>query len=192
VQRKTFINTRARFQRLTDAKLFSGWVRHFGKNTLVVSLTRDGVVKAGDIFIFQVFGPGSVAMFEATVSLAKGQEITLAITNDVRLIRSSEEMRVLVEGMTGTLLYELREHEIMFVDVSDKGAGVLSPRSIPKDATVELHIDTSQGKVICTGEIRYCKLEPKIPGQYRIGMRLTPQNRIDIARWQKLMLLEAA
>ncbi|HEY3780878.1 MAG TPA: PilZ domain-containing protein [Fimbriimonadaceae bacterium] len=188
--KKHFFNTRARIQRIRDAKLFSGWVRSFSGTTVVVTLNRDENVRPGESFVFQVQGPGSVAMFTAVLELAFGTELTLKLVSEVRFTKSEGSMRLLVEGMTGQLIYDEYELEVTILDLSENGAGVVTDESLEKGTGIQLIIDSPQGRVDCAGEVIYCR--PLDDNQYRIGMSIKPQNRVDTARWQRLLFSDAA
>jgi hypothetical protein len=192
MQRRSFSNTRTRFQRLRDAKLFAGWVRNFARNTLIVTINKQVAMEPGEEFSFQVFGHGSSAVFRAALVVQCGDELTFAITDAVRLVKTHEEIRLLVEGVTGVLRYDGCETEVHMVDISPGGAGLLIPHMIQKDTKVDLTIDSPQGQILCEGIVRYCRAEDRVPGQYRVGMTLKPHNRVDVARWQRLLMADAA
>lgn len=187
MQKRGFTNTRTRFQRLSDAKLFSGWVRSFNRSGLVVSIAKEAVVGVGEVFMFQVFGHESLAMFKATLALTMDEELTFAVMGPMQLLKSSEEMRILVEGLTGSISFEGSETDVLFVDVSSNGAGLVSPEPLPKDAVVEVRIDSPQGTVVFEGRVRYCKALENTREQFRIGLQIQPQTRIDSARWAKVI-----
>jgi PilZ domain len=189
--KKHFFNTRARVQRIRDAKLFSGWVRSFSGTTLVATLSREAQVTPGETFVFQVQGPGSVAMFTAVLELAFGMELTLNLISEVKFVKSDGTMRLLVEGMTGQLIYENYEIDVTILDLSENGAGVVTDEALEKGTGIQLVIDSPQGRVDCSGEVIYCR-RLEVGNQYRIGMSIKPQNRVDTARWQRLLQAEAA
>jgi hypothetical protein len=62
---------------------------------------------------------------------------------------------------------------------------------VEKGTGIELIIDSPQGRVDCKGEVIYCR-RLNIGNQYRIGMSIKPQNRVDTARWQRLLFSDAA
>lgn len=92
--RKNLSNTRARFQRLSDAKLFSGWVRNFGKHSILVVTPKDVECAAGEEFMFQVYGPGKVAVFRAVLESCVGNELSLRYAGDITYMPGTEEMRI--------------------------------------------------------------------------------------------------
>ncbi len=190
--KKTRANTRARFQRLRDAKFFWGWVRTFGKTNVVVALATEAKCERGDVFIFRVHGPGTTAVFRAVLEFQHGNELTLGLVGDVHYEEGEEDMRVLMDGASGKLISLGTELEVLVVDVSACGAAVLCDVELPKDSVVELYLDTRMGQVVAKGVVKYCRSASGLNNQYRIGMSLTPENRVDLARWQQLLLSEAA
>src|SRR5690242_8609715 len=105
MQKKTFTNTRTRFQRISDAKLFSGWIRKFGRSMFMVTLSREAAVSPGEEFAFQAFGHGTLGVFRGILTLVSGYDLTFSYSSEVQLQKSKEEMRLLVEGMTGSMCY---------------------------------------------------------------------------------------
>jgi len=190
--RKKLSNTRARFQRLRDAKIFSGWVRTFSENNVVVVTPKDMEYETGDTFVFQVYGPGNIAVFRAVMEYCSGNVLSLRLASTVHFATQTEDMRLLLEGTTGVLMSEGCNFDVMLVDVSARGAAVLSSGQLDKGAPIELHIDSNLGQVVVKGEVKYCRKAEGMQDQYRIGMSLKPDNRIDSARWQQILAAEAA
>lgn len=190
--KRTFRNTRARFQRLRDAKLFSGWIRNFNGPTVVLTLARAAELQPGDEFMFQVFGHGTMAMFRAELSLQAGDQLTFQVIGPTQYRRSKEDMRLLADGITGVLTCDGFDIDVIFVDLSVKGAGVICGQQLTKGSAIELRIDSSQGPILCTGEVVYSKRMSLNDFQFRVGLSVTPRGRIDLARWQRLLLTDAA
>jgi hypothetical protein len=189
---KTLSNTRARFQRLKDAKLFTGWIRSFRKNNFVVVTPKEYEGAISDEFIFQVSGPGNVAVFRAILDYCHGNELVLRLVSEIRFTSAAEDMRLLIEGTSGALVSDGCEFEVLVVDVSATGAAVIASVELKKGDPVELRIDSTLGQVMVKGEVKYCRSAEGQSNQFRIGMSLTPDNRVDSARWQRLLSSEAA
>lgn len=187
--RSMFTGTRTRFQRLKDAKLFSGWVRVFREDRLVVTVTRGSKALAGEQFAFQVFGHSATAQFTATVTASVGDEISFSINGDFQLVKSTEKVRILTEGLNGALIINEQEFAVRIADLGQGGAGIMSTMPMEKGESTTLRIDYGQGPITCNGIVRYCRATDDMI--FRIGLSLTPHNRVDVARWQRL-LAEAA
>ncbi len=168
--KKTLANTRARFQRLSDAKLFAGWVRIFDKHTIVVLSNTTAPCKPGDQFMFQVYGPGKVVLFKAGVQAQYGHEISFSILSEMQYAPAKEEMRVLAEGTTGVLKGDGHEMEVMLIDISPKGAAVISAIFFSKETPVELLVASPAGPINLKGHVRNCREAEGMRSQYRVGI----------------------
>lgn len=188
--KKTLANTRARFQRLSDAKLFSGWVRIFDKESIVVMSNKPAVCKAGDEFMFQVYGPGKVVLFKATFQAQYAKELSFAISSPLQYAPAKEEMRVLTEGTTGVLTGEGHEMEVMLIDISAGGAAVISAIYFSKETPVELQVASPAGPISLKGEVKNCREADGMGSQYRVGIRLAPVTRVDSARWNQMLEMD--
>lgn len=183
---KGFINTRARFQRISDAKFFAGWVRDFNASSIIVALSTDAGLHPGDKFIFEVHGQRAGATFPAELMVISGEEYLFSIPQQLRLTTPREEARVFVKDIAGILQGDLVEVDVVVLDVSQRGAGVLAPTPLTVGDKVTLTVETAQGSVNCTGEVRYCRAD-KAWGQYRAGLLLDEMGRVERAKWAKLV-----
>ena len=184
---KDFINTRARLQRLSDAKFFAGWVKEFNTGSIILGLSTAAELNPGDEFMFEVHGQNAVAIFPAHLSIVSGDEYLFAIPKPLRIVGPTEEARVYVQDVSGILKGETMEVDVIVIDVSKKGAGVLAPLPLSAGERVTLTLETAQGPVNCTGEVRYCRPDAKMWGQYRAGVLLDDMGRIERARWARLV-----
>ena len=191
-QEAVFINTRARLQRLNDAKFFAGWVKEFSRTDLVVRCAEPVTVAPTDVFMVQVHGHTSTALFKAVLSHQFEVELFLTIPEPVRFLTAHEAVRVSVDGLTALLTSKGRAVEAEVVDLSVKGAGLLTTCEFTKGEKVTIAFSTPLGPVECTGVIRYAKPDPAEDDKYRIGLELDDLGRIERARWQRLIEQDAA
>ena len=56
INTRDFVGTRARFQRLRDARLFNGWIENFFGSKVEVTTSTEFPVEIGDEFRFEGFG----------------------------------------------------------------------------------------------------------------------------------------
>jgi hypothetical protein len=208
----TFINTRTRFQRISDARLFSGWVSFLSSKVAVVSVEDDVTVQSGQKFLFQVFGRDATATFEARLEVASGTLLAFALTSSIRNSAGGEEMRLRVQRMTaqifsgpepsedcGEAKNELRElqlgvvpellGEAQVVDISAKGLGMVANRAFAKEDRLSLMLDTSWGITECKVQVRYCKPSGK---GFRIGVQILEMDRLNTGRYSRLLQSAAA
>lgn len=184
---KTFLNTRSRFQRISDARFFAGWVRELNASSIILTIAEPGDMQPGDEFMFQLNGRDSGALFPATLAMSSGEDYLFNIPEPLRLTTPCEEARVYVQDVSGILHGDSRELDVIILDVSRKGAGVLTPLPVSAGERVVLTIDTPGGSVNCAGEVRYCRNDAKVKGHFRAGIMLDDMGRIERARWARLI-----
>lgn len=184
---KAFINTRARFQRLADAKFFAGWVKDFSTTSIHLTLSYDAELAPGEQFMFEVHGHSIAAVFPAELAVVSGDDLVFTIPQPLRLVSANEEARVFVREVSGILKGETMEVDVLVVDVSRSGAGLLAPLQLSAGERVTLELDTAQGTVVCCGEVRYCRPDSREWGQFRAGILLDDMGRIERARWARLV-----
>lgn len=187
VDEKSFLGTRARFQRLSDAKFFAGWVRDFSASAIIVTLSSGAPMEPGDEFVFEVHGRSSHASFPAVLSMVSADEFLFNIPQPMRLLTTTEEARVYVQDMAGVLRGDCLELDVVVIDVSRHGAGLLAPIELRAGERVTIQVDTPNGVVSCHGEVRYCRPSRKHYGHFRAGLLLDDMARIEKARWLNLV-----
>ncbi len=204
----TFINTRTRFQRLEDARLFSGWVSFLSSKVCVVSVEDDVKIFPGQRFLFQVFGRDATATFEARLEVGSGTLLAFALTSSIRNTAGGEEMRLRVQRISaqiftcpvpaheggdmpemnlGVVPENLGEAQV--VDISAKGLGFVATRAFAKEDRLLLMLDTPWGQTECTAQVRYCKPSGK---GFRVGVQILDMDRLNTGRYSRLLQSAAA
>lgn len=187
-----FANMRSRLQRLKDAKFFSGWVNDFTDQEVRIRLTSSAECEPGDRFLVEIFGAETVASFQAVISMAFDNNVYLNVLPPVQYRRSTENARLCVSGVMGTVTHEGNEMEVRVADISRAGVGLIVRKAIPRKVTVQLKMSTPAGEVTGEGEVRYCRPDPSGNGTFRTGIRLGELGRLEKARWLRLFESEAA
>ena len=200
--RVTFANARARFQRLSDAKLFNGWVSALTGKNVIVAAEEGAKVQLGQTFRFQVFGSGATAVFDARLETISDRLLAFALSTPIRAVPSSEDMRMRTRNLSALLLditegepangdddMAVAMTEARVVDVSGKGLGLHISRAYKKGAKVKVVIDTPWGQTECTGEVRYSK--PEAQG-FRVGLLIVEIDRLNQGRFARLLQTTAA
>jgi hypothetical protein len=200
----SFVNTRARFQRISDAKLFNGWVNTLSTKTTIVSVNEPIRAQPGQIFRFEVYGKGAIAVFEARLEIASGTLIAFGICSQIRAMPSKEDMRQRTQNLTA-LLYRAPDPEVLdsrpdnrpldisataqpiteaqVVDVSTRGVGILSTFEFDRGEMLRLVINTQWGPADCLVEVRYCKPEGE---RFRIGLLVQSMDRLSQGIYTRL------
>jgi hypothetical protein len=185
-----FINTRARFQRVLDAKFFAGWVSDISSSELMLKATTDGTPKAGEDYVVQIHGLEVSAIFRAELTLVNGEELYFFIPEGIRLMPPYEDVRLAVRDLAGTMKVGDDSFVVQVLDVSRKGVGLVAPAEVPRGTSVELALHSPHGPVDCEGEVMYCKPEPGT-SEFRIGILLKPLGRVQQVRWMRMFRTKA-
>lgn len=192
MQLSSFLGTRARFQRLTDAKFFSGWVRDLTNGDVRLAVKGEIAVTPGEPFVVQLFGKGQTAILKCKLTMVVGDQLGFIITSPAKIMASTENARTATQGMKAMVTSGDQQIEAAVLDVSATGVGLLMPNSLERGTTIMLQMDSPSGVVAATGEVRYSRQDPNYGDQYRTGIQLKELGRVDQARWNRMFDLDAA
>lgn len=182
-----FTNTRARFQRVSDARFFSGWVAGSLGNQLSVRLAPGAELALGDRVFVSLACAQFGATFHAEVTGATASETLLTIEGKPKYGAATEDVRYSTASMTGCLAVGSKRHPMEIGDISSKGLGGHVDSEIARGVQVRFEIDGVYGQVGGTAEVRYCRADPARPGRFRIGLLIVAVGRIDGARWTRML-----
>lgn len=183
-----FVNTRARLQRLQDMKIFHGWVEVL--NLLEARILLRGyksTIQIGDRFSVEVAGKDATAEFRGEAVSFQSQMVQLALFQQATLRQKVENVRIRMAGQTCIVKWEGNEYGATTVDISAKGLGILLQSRIEAGAEIEFELGTPIGSMFGTGKVVYCKFEPDSPGLFRVGIMVNDLDRLEQARWSKLL-----
>ncbi len=210
ISAKDFVGTRARFQRLSDAKIFNGWVDQFYGNTVIVTTSADAPVELGDEFRVEGFGNQISVVFNAKLSSADGvtsllhaaaavdgssarmleplkSTLKMVVTSPVRYSASQESVRYQVEGMFTGIAVNGEVISAFTVDVAPNGIGAVCKTEIEPGSATTIAIQTGLGPVKAEAVVRYCRAEKDREGYFRIGLMFTNMGRIERPRWERFV-----
>jgi len=183
-----FIQTRARLQRISDMKFFTGWVEAINHTQVRIRLRASkATVSRGDRFSVEIAGKEQAAAFIGEVDGVAGSVIELALPKGMALLPKKENARVSMFGVRGRILFEGSEYDVTLVDISDNGLGLLTKSNLERGTVIQFEISTPIGEVRGAGEIRYCRADPDAPTQFRAGILVSELDRIERARWNQLL-----
>jgi hypothetical protein len=92
-----------------------------------------------------------------------------------------------VSGIDVLLEDDYAPVEGKIVDLSSKGLGVAIHIPMQKGTAVRVKISCASGEILGEGEIRYCRQVSEVPPEFRVGIKLQPLDRLNQARWNRLM-----
>lgn len=198
-------NTRARVQRLSDAKLFSGWARQVNRVVFSLQIVSPQQLRVGDKLHVSLFGDRVEARLPAkVVEVGPGDpdvafsadrnhrgpilifEAMCEIAGEITLAECAAPPRFLVDGALVSVSGEdVTCEDCRVLDVSPLGFSFLGAlhRRKGDDLAVRIfaHGQLIQGEV----EVRNCLPNLVRDGEYRLGVRLKEMNRVDALRWRE-------
>ncbi len=182
-----FARTRARLQRLSDAKIFSGWVSTINDHEAVLRINGENNLRVEDQLFVQAFGDGVTAQFTGLVERAHCQTVTLSYASAIKAIPTKEEVRLKTSLILGEIDASGFKLEFQVVDVSRGGIGIVTKLPLVKGAVVSVAIHEHIAELQCTAEVRYCRPIEGDEGAFRAGLRLNELDRINQARWNRIV-----
>jgi hypothetical protein len=182
-----FEGTRFRLQRLRDAKLFSGWISEIDASNAALKLNGRPALDAGDKFFIQAFGEGQSITCQVEYLAGKPDRAIFKLHPPVKILQSTEDMRILVDGMKCNLKLGWFDAPGTLLDLSATGLGLQTSVPVERGETAEFSIIASVGEIIGSGEVRYCKAMDGVAGSYRVGLELAEFDRVNLAKWRRLL-----
>lgn len=175
--------TRARMQRLRDAKFFSGWVVKASSDLLEIQVANSSVLSAGDRFSVEVNGKVKAMAFECELKSQKDTLITLIVCSGPRPIPSSEPPRIKKSGVSARVSHGQKVHETSVLDVSESGVGFSSLEEIPKGTEVSMLVVSGNLQLLIAGVTTYDRADTSQPGRHRIGVQIKGLDRQTENQW---------
>src|ERR1044071_2362903 len=97
----SFINTRARIQRLSDAKLFNGWVQQISPSSATINLKPGQDMHPGDNIHCELQGKNLTGVFTGTLLMQKGDVFHFEFDKPFKMRPSVEDVRFKIRGLSG-------------------------------------------------------------------------------------------
>jgi hypothetical protein len=180
-----FNNTRARFQRLGDAKLLYGWVQEVTEQKVVVEIDSEVSLQVGDQFQFDLIGFSRRVMFQAALVAATNGRYGFRLTSRPQFAAVSESVRVSLRGVGVTIESPDGPKTATVLDASPGGMGLLLDEKPSAGEEMTLRFNTSPETITARVVVRYARPTPD-GKRFRAGVQILEMNRIDRGRWMKL------
>lgn len=206
-----FTNTRCRFQRLNDAKLFNGWILSLTDRAIQITTNSPDGLAVGEEFMVDgtskknkvsfrcvLKGVGSMdksASFRVTNVVGTGMQLmeqqtalyVLQVTSEIRLTPNLESVRLKVDDMAVVFDFEGESVRGIAIDIAEKGVGVILPEPLEKGEQIPITIETEIGPVKAVCKVCYCQQSKDQVGWYRAGLMFTELQRVNAQQWRKLI-----
>lgn len=198
------VGTRVRFQRMADARNFSGWVRRVCGRSLVVTTATDAEFAPGEEFRFEAVDSGHLAEFRAKLVLSgmavvrkhgylgpdgmgdSATALELEVSGGLKYIGTAESVRLAVEGVTAWVSKGTIRELVQVVDIAPKGAGIQCGIAWERGASLRVEVGTVFGRVQADGRVCYCRRMRDGTARNRVGLALSGFSRVDQAKWLRL------
>lgn len=180
-----YVGSRARCQRIEDAKLFRGWVKQIGESELELTFEGGCELAVGERVAAELQGHQQNCFLIGEVTQTNGAKVEFKLTSGLRITAPTESVRFQAArfGLFCDLTVDSETYDMEVADLSTGGVGLVSTTAIAKGKIVNLALHTSGGTAQGMGEVRYCK--PIDDGHFRIGIKLHFDDRLSKARWIK-------
>jgi hypothetical protein len=189
---ESFVNSRCRIMRQSDAKLLAGWVTKMEEGLVFMSLSDEADAAPGQEFWVEVHGEDRTAVFPALLVRIGTDLLELQVRDHIRFLPSREKARVRTPRIFGTMTHVGSAIGCVLEDVSLEGCGIVANDKVPKGVIVALLLHDPQGETSCLAEVRYCRPDHRNEGAYRVGLLVTEADRLNSARWRRLYRTNSA
>lgn len=182
-----FKRTRARFQRLSDAKSFRGWVELLNNSQAILTMIEGEPPEVGDEFFVEVFGTAAVASFNSRLALFEESHLVLELHGPIRFTSPNEDARFRSSGLRVTIRLNDKCFGGDVLDVSKNGLGIRLGAPLAARDEVVVHVDSPMGPIEGVGTIRYCRAMPDEAQGFRVGVCWKDLGRVDDGKWTRLL-----
>ena len=202
---REFINTRTRFQRLSDCTFFTGWVEDLSRPHFEVRSSLD-TYEIGERFLFELYGQKANQIFIAELESVDGMnalqktamgqghenapiDITFefVIVSESKYIEPKEPARKAVQSLTAALSRAGQTLEVSISDISEGGVGLLTTSAYEIGEPVILKMTAMMRTITFECQVRHCRPDRQIKGMFRTGLLFENMNRVDVVAWTKVM-----
>lgn len=201
-----FIGSRVRFQRLSDQRVFSGWLQTLRNDNVAITVEDDLHVAPDERYLFQIQGPSADAYFIATsggvpisatpyVHGATAKQVVdlpalcyeFELITQIQMRDSQQSARKTVSTMVANLSACGRTSEVLISDASAGGMGVIAWEEVRKGDVVQVEIRSAEIDASFNCEVRHCRPEQRLIGAYRVGLQFQKPDRLSLVAWRKLI-----
>lgn len=185
-------NARARFQRLSDSKIFTGWVLEISSLGIKIQTEAPINVEQQELFHFDIPGVKNCILFHATLEKTTPSYLSFQILDKLNIASSDESIRLKVKNIPVKITLGENTFDGTILDIAPRGIAFLINKKIDPKTNINAEFHTLIGPFQRQGSVIYCKEVLSEESLYRVGIEFICVNRIDQAKWQQLFLKESA
>lgn len=187
MKRTDFLNKRIRLQRLSDARISTGWVAGLNKNIIVVRLNGSQFLRSGDMVYCEVEGEGDLLVFQSRFMNFSQNGLIFEITEAVRAKESSIEARTFVKEVLIDVNTEALKFREKVCDLSRHGMAFECPQPLAPGTEFPFTLVYDGMDITAKAIVRNCRKLPMTLDRYRIGAQIGDLSRLDGAKWFRAM-----
>lgn len=186
----SFRGRRVSMQSLSNAAFFHGLCEESLDREIHVELTTGKSPTQGEfLYVEGEIGP-EVHSFIGLIVDIHMKTLRIALTSGVTVRENPSNGRILLREVVGKLMGDYGQEAIEICDGSETGLGFNYYGPIEKGKTLQICLDTSCGAVDLLGKVMNCRCVRFDREAYRIGVQIVGMDRISVARWKRVLMLE--
>lgn len=178
---------RFRMQSLSDKTIYNGWIREVSPPNLRVHLSKVFRESVGTYLHFEASGKSHQMQFLALCVRLEGDRPVIQIVSEIVDFPLDSESRILIQGISATVVNDGDHHGLTVVDASDFGLGGFVAQKFQIGDGLEAVIETNQGQIQCLCQVRHCRATKLRSDIYRVGLKILHIDRISQARWRLIL-----
>jgi len=185
------VGSRVRVQRLSDARLFSGWVDTAAGQLVHLALSQDDDLAPGENVFCEAHTFSARVNFKAAVErrqpMGETCRYVLRLNGNLCVAAGAENPRFRVPSTPMRLTdADGRQAEGRMLDVSVTGMGANLDIELVRGTTWTAQIQTIFGNVTADVEVRYCRSLGE-DGEYRAGLQIQSMDRDSAGTWVRFV-----
>lgn len=180
------VGSRVRVQRVSDARLFSGWVDTAAGHLVHLALSQNDDLKVGDAIFCEAHTFSARVNFRANVEriqpMGETSRFVIRLCSGITVAAGAENPRFRVPSTLLKIEQENGPLEGRILDISVTGIGTNLDAGLDRGSKVRGQIATMYGTVEAEFEVRYCRPLSE-SDEFRAGLQITSMDRDSASTW---------
>ncbi len=178
---------RARFNRLSDAKIFNGWVHKSTPQGITVLGDPDLPLAIDDKFMFEIVTKQQRISFTGNLRGIGVGLYDFSIVSAPSAVPCNEPFRIVGKGVQVSLVKEDDVIETEVIDLAPDGLGLKTLAPLDRGLILRANIETPAGPISCDAEVCYCRKTRSSSESYRVGIKIALDDRVSRGRWVRTL-----
>lgn len=183
----TFRNVRSRLKRLNGNTWLAGWVTHLAREESRIRLWNNVPMVLGERVSCECYGQGIVARFQGKVLAQASENLAITVLGSISYAPSEETPRIYASGLVGQLEGPNGAANMNVLDLSPQSLGATVDVEFNIGTVLTMHLSTEMGPIEACVSVANSRPDPALHGHFRVGMHILDIQRLDRARWGRLV-----